>query len=274
MNILEITRHSDLYNFHSHTQFCDGHAPMADFVPAAIQAGFTDWGFSPHSPLCVPSGCNMSEESVPEYLREVKRLKEEYAGQIRLYASMEIDYLGPQWGPATEYFQQLPLDYRIGSVHFIPNQEGEYVDIDGRFEGFRQRVVDKFDGDIRFVVDKFYEQSIAMIEACGFDIIGHFDKIGHNAGHYQPGIESEPWYQRHIDHIIEAIAQSGIIAEINTKALADHRRFFPGRRFWPQVIAAGIPLIVNSDAHYPALINAGRPKALELLRTLNLQQSV
>ncbi len=33
------------YNFHSHTQFCDGHAPMEAFAAAASAAGFSHYGF-------------------------------------------------------------------------------------------------------------------------------------------------------------------------------------------------------------------------------------
>ena len=265
-DILKITDRTGLYNFHGHTQFCDGRAPMEQFVEEAIRRGFTDYGFTPHCPFPLESSCNMKLEQVPLYLDEFNRLKAKYGDCINLYCSMEIDYLGEQWGAHSPYFDQLPLDYRLSSVHFIPNQEGEYIEVDGSFEKFRRRVHENFHDDIRFVVDTFYRQSLAMIERGGFDIIGHFDKIGHNAGHYQEGIEQEPWYQAWVEQMIEAIAASGVIAEINTKALADHRRFFPGLQFWKRVKAAGIPLIINSDAHVPALINAGRQEAFELLK--------
>lgn len=51
IDFTELTEKSGLYNFHSHTQFCDGRFPMADFVVAAVDGGFTHYGFSPHSPV-------------------------------------------------------------------------------------------------------------------------------------------------------------------------------------------------------------------------------
>ena len=42
---------SQLYNFHSHTQFCDGHAEMPEFAAKAAEMGFSHYGFSPHSPV-------------------------------------------------------------------------------------------------------------------------------------------------------------------------------------------------------------------------------
>ena len=89
----KIINTGNLYNFHSHTQFCDGHAPMEDFVKEAIAERFTDYGFSPHSPIPFESPCNMSMAAVDMYINEFYRLKNMYSDNINLYMSMEIDYL-------------------------------------------------------------------------------------------------------------------------------------------------------------------------------------
>lgn len=254
------------YNFHSHTQFCDGKAPMEQFAAEAVARGFSHYGFSPHSPVPIESPCNMKRDQVPLFLDEVMRLKALYAGSgTEFYAAMEIDYLGDGWGPAHPYFAALPLDYRIGSVHFIPDQQGRLVDIDGRYENFRRKMTEHFHDDIRYVVDTFYDQSLAMVRAGGFDIIGHLDKVGHNASHYRSGIEDEPWYQVRVNELIDAVIASGLTVEINTKAWAEHGRMFPAPRHWQRLRRAGVTLIVNSDAHVPALIDASRQVALEML---------
>lgn len=265
----KLTQQSDLYNFHSHTQFCDGHADMADFARTAVDARFAHYGFSPHSPIPIESPCNMSTADVDLYLAEVQRIKNIYAdAPTRFYTSMEIDFLGDDWGPAHPYFKNLPLDYRIGSVHFIPSQEGVMVDIDGRFESFRRKMDEFFHNDIRYVVDTFVSQSLCMIELGGFDIIGHYDKVSHNAAHFRPGIEDEQWFADKMSLLTEAVISSGIAIEINTKARADHGRFFPDLRLWKRLKDAGATLIVNSDAHVPDKINASRAEALSLLRAL------
>lgn len=254
------------YNLHSHTQFCDGRAPMEEFAAAAAAAGFSHYAFTPHSPVPIESPCNMSRDDVPAFLAEVERLREIYGSKVKFLSGMEIDYLSEEWGPANPYFASLGLDVVIGSVHFIPNQKGEMIDIDGRFERFKRNLEEEFDGDIRYVVDTFYSQSLAMVRAGGFDIIGHFDKVGHNASLYQPGIEDESWYQSRVAQLIDAIEEAGVVVEINTKAYSDYGRFFPARRYWAELKRRGIPLVVNSDAHRPALIDANRLTALTLLR--------
>lgn len=267
MDFLTELCNSRLYTFHSHTEFCDGRAQMEAFAREAVRQGFTHYGFTPHSPVPIESPCNMSEDNVPRFLAEVERIRHDHAdGGCKFYAGMEIDYLGDQWGPSAPYFKTLPLDYAIGSVHFIPTQDGNLVDIDGHFDSFKRKMEKCFHNDIAYVVETFYAQSHHMIDAGGFDIIGHFDKIGHNASHYRQGIEDEPWYQAIVDGLIDHIISSGITVEINTKAYADHNhRLFPAPRHFKRLVEANVPIIVNSDAHVPALINASRSEAYNLL---------
>ena len=122
-----------------------------------------------------------------------------------------------------------------------------------------------FNNDIKSVVECFYNETISMIEAGGFDIIGHFDKIGHNAGHFQEGIENEDWYNSLVMRTFEAIMDHHLIIEVNTKAYTEHNRFFPNIRYFEMLKKSGATLLINSDAHYPQLINSGRLEALKLL---------
>jgi histidinol-phosphatase (PHP family) len=276
MDFLKELNGSRKYTFHSHTEFCDGRAQMEAFAREVVARGFTHYGFSPHSPIPIESPCNMHRDNVPRYLAEVERIRGEYGDRCRFYASMEVDYLGAEFGPASSEIQALPLDYLIGSVHFVPTRSGRFVDVDGRFESFKRKMHDFFDDDIRYVCEKFYAQSMAMVDAGGFDIIGHLDKIGQNANYFQPGIEEEPWYVELADALVAKVisynaehSERPLTVEINTKAYAEHNgRLFPHPRHWQRLRQAGIPLIVNSDAHVPALIDASRSIAFNLLDSL------
>ena len=273
MDFLKELNGSKAYTFHSHTEFCDGRATMEAFAREVVARGFTHYGFSPHCPLPIVSPCNMRREDVGRYLSEVDRIKGEYGGHCRFYAAMEVDYLGEEFGPSSREISELPLDYVIGSVHFVANRKGRLVDVDGRFESFRRKMRDYFDDDIRYVCEAFYSWSVAMVEAGGFDIIGHFDKIGQNASYFQPGIEDEEWYQALVSDLVDRIISHNarhperpLTVEINTKAYADHSgRLFPHPRHWGRLIEAGVPLIVNSDAHVPALIDASREMTFSML---------
>lgn len=258
------------YNLHSHTQFCDGKATMAEFASEAERIGMQYYGFTPHSPVPLDSPCNMKKCQVDEYMSEFRRLKEQYASKVNLYAGMEIDYLGDDWGPSHPYFEQIGLDYKIGSVHFIPTPDGNMIDIDGRFERFKRYVDTYFDGDIEEVVNRYFRQSFDMVEKGGFDIMGHPDKIGHNAAHYRTGIEQENWYKRWLNELGDCIINNNIVVELNMKAYADHsHRTFPSAPLLQQLIKAGVKIVVNSDAHRSELINASRREGFELIDSIN-----
>ena len=254
------------YNLHSHTQFCDGRQSMEEILRAAIAEGMTLFGFSPHSPVPVYSPCNMTFEDVPHYFAEIERLRSIYGNQIEILASMEIDYIGNEWGPANPYFDTLPLDYRIGSVHFVPSAiDGTPIDIDGSAERFIKNMKEQFDNNIEYVVNAFFDASEAMVQAGGLDIIGHFDKVIMNGIEYDPHLADTALYRHRIERMIECIAAAGIAAEINTKAIDTRGRFFPDASLFQSIKRAGITLLVNSDVHFSNLVNFGRNQAFDIL---------
>lgn len=251
-------------NLHSHTQFCDGRASMQDMAEAARKAGFETWGFSPHGPIDIPSPCNMREEDVSAYLAEVRRLRSLYP-EMKMPAGMEIDFLDAERGPASSQVKGYGLDYVIGSVHFIPNQRGEYHDIDGSPERFAEKLTTVFEGDLDYVVRTFWKQTESMIDAGGFDIVGHIDKIAANASFVRPFIEQEEEYRRLAWHVIRKVADAGVSVEINTKQRQSAGRFFPHPRFWAYLKGAGVDMPFNSDAHHPDRTDAGLSEAQRLM---------
>ncbi len=254
------------YNLHSHTQFCDGRASMEEMAAAAMAEGFSHWGFSPHSPVPLTSPCNMAADNVTAYLSEAERLRNIYRGRMKIYAAMEIDYLGPDWGPSHPFFTSLPLDYCIGSVHIIPTQDGNRIDVDGSPARFAQYLKEHFHNDLDYVVSTYFKQSLAMVKAGGFEIIGHLDKLRLNASAVRHDIESSQCYRTGVETLIHEIILTGITVEINTKHYEATGRFFPAPELWQMLRGTGVPIVVNSDAHHPHLISASRTEAIRMLR--------
>lgn len=266
MDIRTIISKTDNYNLHAHSQFCDGRDSMEEIAKAAGDAGMEYFAFTPHSPVNIDSPCNMKISQMDEYLEESSRLMESYSPDMRILTSLEIDYLGDDWGPHIDYFQMLPLDFRLGSVHFVPNQEGVLLDCDGRFERFLQYLKHGYGNDLRYVVEKYFEQVLMMLERGGVDLLGHFDKIAGNASQADPEIENQSWYEALVDDVISHVKGTDVVMEINTKAYADKSRFFPSDRWWNKIIEAEIPLAIDSDAHYASKVTAGREEAFARLR--------
>ncbi len=256
----------NLTNYHSHSLYCDGRAGMEDFVRFALSEGFTSYGFSSHAPLPFPTAWTMEWDCMDDYLAEFHRLKTKYAGQIELYIGLEIDYLNEESNPSITRFRELPLDYRIGSVHLLYNDKEEVVDVDVPADIFRKIVDEHFGGNLERVVRLYYARLMRMLELGGFDIVGHADKMHYNAACYRSGLLDEPWYDALVKEYFAAIARCGYQVEINTKSYHDLGTFYPNERYFSYLHDLGIRIQVNSDSHYPERINNGRPEALQALK--------
>jgi len=256
----------NLTNYHSHCSFCDGRAPFEEFVKEAISQGFYSYGVSSHAPLPFPTRWTMEWEQMEAYLDEFKNLRSKYADEIELYVGLEIDYLNEESNPSVARFTELPLDYRIGSVHLLYDAAGEVVDIDCSPAVFKERVDRHFNGDVLRVIRMYFDRLFRMVELGGFDVLGHADKMHYNASCYHPGLLDEPWYEALMKDYFSLVASRGYLVEINTKAYDSLGTFYPNSRYWELMKEYQIKVLVNSDAHYPERINAGRMEALRLLQ--------
>ncbi|MCK9342889.1 MAG: histidinol-phosphatase [Massilibacteroides sp.] len=259
-----------LSNFHSHTSFCDGCDFPEKFVRFAISRHMRAYGFSAHAPLPFENFSNMSSFDLPEYLQEIERLKKKYRGIIELYVGLEIDFLDYTYNPSIKYFTSLPLDYRIGSVHFLPFSrpllEENTMCIDGPIETFKSNVNEHFVGNIELVVKRYFDAVNEMIERGGFDIVGHMDKIFMNGKYvkgFNPYAES---YLKLMNETFDHIAQKGLIVELNTKNLLCKNETYPHKHYISLFKKFRIPVMVNSDSHYPTRVDHGIREGLALLK--------
>ena len=263
-------------NFHSHCTFCDGRSHPEDFIKFAVSRRFRAYGFSSHSPLPFETFWNMSAGDMDEYINEITRLKEKYSEQIEIYLGLEIDYLDETYNASIPYFRSLPLDYRIGSIHFLsagqqPLSEENMACIDGPFDEFTLAVEQFYQGNVRLITEDFFQSSMQMIETGGFDIVGHVDKIYQN-GQCHPAFDlNASWYQKPLADLLDFIAEKGLIVEINTKNFTTQRQTFPHIDTLTSLFQRRIPVMVNSDCHYPDLVNDGRDETLALLKEIGFK---
>lgn len=278
--LLDVTINNEcmyLSNYHSHSLFCDGRGTPEDFVKFAISAGFKAYGFSSHSPLPFETNWNMSASDLPVYLEHTAYLKEKYKDRIELYTGLEIDYLDETYNPSIPYFRDMPLDYRIGSVHYLPIAPGmteeNMVTIDGPFEQFEKAVNKYFGGDVKQLVRSYYQSSMLMVEAGGIDIAGHMDKVYMN-GHRCRGFSmEEKWYTKLVREYLHLISEKGVMVEINSKNMTRKQQTYPHHMFFPLIKELNIPVMVNSDCHFPQFVNDGREATFELLKEFNIRST-
>ena len=226
-------------DLHMHTVFSDGKNTPEEMVQEAIRKGLETVGISDHS-----SGdpCGMKLEDNTAYKAEIARLKEKYAGQIKVLCGLERDFISDDFGP---------YDYVIGSVHLLTMPDGHHVSIDWTSDKQREGVEKYFGGDWYAFVEEFYATEARVVEVTKCDIIGHFDLI-------TKFIEQDPNFDVHHPRYVKAWQQAADILlktgkpfEINTGAISRGYRTspYPSREIRDYIRSHGGSLILSSDSH-------------------------
>ncbi|HRY99635.1 MAG TPA: histidinol-phosphatase HisJ family protein, partial [Bacteroidales bacterium] len=219
-----------LFNYHTHTHYCDGKGSVDDHVTHALASGFHSLGFSSHAPVPFSNDFALKEEDLDNYCREVRSASKRYHDRIGVYLSLEIDHIPGLTREFGYWKERCGLDYTIGGVHLVrsPDHEGLWFTDGSKQETYDRGLRELFDGDIRKAVAAFYGQTIDMVRQQRPDILAHFDKVRmHNRDRYFS--QDEPWYIAWVEAVLDAARDAGCIIEVNTRGLYKKRSddFFP-----------------------------------------------
>lgn len=263
------------HNHHTHSHFCDGSHHPEVYVKAAIKGGLHSLGFSSHAPLPFNNSFAIQDEKELEnYCKLIRKLTRDYQKHIKIYLSLEIDYIN---GVTADFFdlkKSCQLDYTIGSVHLVRNgRPGDLWFIDGpKVESYDNGLKKVFGNDIRKGVTAFWHQTMQMILTQKPDIVGHLDKIKmHNQDRYFH--EDEKWYHDLWMETVRIIRQSGTIVEVNTRGIYKKRckDLYPGNEILMEIRKLDIPVTLSSDAHMPDEVDGYFKEATSLLKELGFK---
>lgn len=251
--------------YHTHSLYCDGKMTPEDFILSAIRKGFAAIGISSHAPVCFETDWHMKSEKLSEYLETIAGLKQKYQGRIQVYAGLETDF----YPYAVDYRNFPGLDYTIGSVHFIHHPAtGRYLPLDGTEEEFTQTRDIAFGGDVRALVEGYYQLLVEMLNKQPPSIVGHLDILKKNNGGGRFFDESEAWYRQAVEQCLDGLARNGVVVEANTGGISRGytTEMYPSDWILRLMRERDIPVMLNSDAHHPSTIDAFYPQAVEKLK--------
>ena len=263
-----------LTNLHTHTNYCDGKCKTEEMILSAIKCDFQSIGISTHGPVQFKTDWNIDKNKVEEYIDEVLALKEKYKNKIEVFLGMELDYI-PGIG-FDEYTQQLikKLDYYIGSVHYM----GKFKDnimwtVDYNLEERIKGVNESFNGNMRLLVEAYYNLLAEMAERFQPPIIGHLDLIKKNNTDNILFNENEDWYISTVNRCLDVIKKTKSIIEINTGGISRGYTLeqYPSTFILKMIKEKNIPIIINSDAHTQEGINFKFSEMLELIKSLGFK---
>jgi histidinol-phosphatase (PHP family) len=231
-----------LASYHNHSTYSDGKASLSELVAAAARLGIDELGVSDHF-LVHPGGEEpswaMPRRRLGDYLAELRQ----HAGEAHRRAGpvvrigLEVDWFPGHAAAIRSVIDPLPLDYVIGSVHYV----GQFT-IDGspqRWAALNPQQRDE-------IHQQYWRRMRELAESGVFDIVAHIDlskKFG-----YFPTTD----LRELIGDALDAIAAAGMVVELNTsgwhKPCADA---YPALEILKECFKREIPVTLSADAHQP-----------------------
>ncbi|MDP2888712.1 MAG: histidinol-phosphatase HisJ family protein [Bacteroidota bacterium] len=245
-----------MVDYHMHSILSDGKDSYEEMVRVAISKGLDEIGFSDH--VCIkPVDWAISLIDIPVMTEQIMDLKLKYKNQIKIRYGIEMDYFPGSEKELKELIESLPVDYVIGSVHFIGDWN---FDTDQSLYG-------------KWPNDQVYGEYFELIQQAAvsglFDIIGHLDIIK------KFRIYPESNQNKLFEDTIRIIKKHDLVVELNTGGIdrpcADYT---PGPKLLEMCYRHNVPVTLCSDAHNADQIARHFESAIELLTQIGYQEIV
>jgi len=243
-----------LTSYHVHSNRSDGTSSIRALVQAAVAAGVNELGISDHY-VHLTNGkivdWSMMLSELPAYFKEIKAAADEVKGKLVVRLGLEADFDPKTWRDLAKVLRSYPLDYVIGSVHFV---DGFPIDDTTDYWD------DLSEPERNDMMRGYYTRMKQMAETGIFDFAGHLDlckKFGH-----KPTID----LSADIAAVLDAIAASRMAVEVNTAGY-----YLPAEEAYPSLAILqecnrrSIPVVLNADTHSAENLTRGFDKGRQLI---------
>jgi histidinol-phosphatase (PHP family) len=232
-------------NYHTHTVRC-GHAWGTDeeYILGAIQAGYTELGFSDHCPWLYASGyvnthVRMRPDQLAGYAASLRVLKAKYASRIRIGVGLECEYFPHLMGWLRDACAQAGISYLIlGSHYDLTDETGMY---------FGNACCEE---DLML----YLERTVAGMETGLFAYLAHPDLC----------MRTYPAFDRACAIMSRELCRTAVRLNIpleynlhgiecKEETHKFHGAGYPCSGFWEIAASEGCTAIIGADAHDPGL---------------------
>ncbi len=250
---------------HLHSSYSgDSDTPMEEMILQGIEKGLTTMCFTEHNDFGYPDFPGEPGERfllhVDPYLYDLLRLREKYAGQIRILFGVELGLQPEVMRQNAVLAKSYDFDFIIGSSHLCHGKDPYYPYFyEGRPEEEAYR--------------EYFESILENIKKfSNFDVYGHLDYVVR----YGPNKDAEYTYEKYkdiLDKILELLIEKGKGIEINTGGIKSGlKELHPCMGILKRYRELGGEIItIGSDAHTPESIGAHFDRAYEVLKECGFQ---
>jgi histidinol-phosphatase (PHP family) len=225
-------------------------------IASASFRGIEEIGFSDHISL-KPVKWAMPIDSIDQMVKRIQVVQSEETHGVIVKFGVEMDYFYGMERQIHEVLSTLPLDYVIGSVHFIDDWNfdtdiSEYDNID---------------------INRFYKQYFKLLQQSAksklFDIIGHCDLAKKFA--YYPTFPLDELY----DQTAQIFKKADVAVELNTSGrIKPCNEFYPSASFLERLAFHKVPITLGSDAHIEQNVGQFFDDAIMELKALGYKEIV
>ena len=219
-------------NYHTHTTRCM-HAVGSEeeYILAALSAGYTELGFSDHTPWHYDSGYHatmrMDESQLEDYVHTLSVLRDKYKDKISIKIGLECEYFEDKMDWLKERLETYKLDYIILGNHFDGSDET------GIYYGYPVSLEE---------LKRYVSQVIKAMDTGLFSYVAHPDVVFYDENK-----------QEHIDELEKICIHAAEIdmpLEFNLLGFMSGRHY-PNESFWKIASKYKNKAIIGFDAHSP-----------------------
>jgi histidinol-phosphatase (PHP family) len=232
-----------LSDYHMHTVLC-GHASgtMDAYISRALELGLDAIGFSEHIYLYHlppdqrdPELAPHDETALARYVSWVEEAQARYP-QLIIRLGLEADYIPGHEATLARILARWPFDYVYGSVHFI---DGWGLDDRRYIDGYK-------DWDPDALYERYFGLVCDAAKTGLFDIMAHLDLVKKFG--CRPTRDMTDLYT----HVAATLAEAGVCIEVSSGGLRyEAAEIYPAPQLLALCRAAGVPIVLGSDAHQP-----------------------
>jgi histidinol-phosphatase (PHP family) len=247
-------------DYHMHTPLCQ-HAKgePTEYAARAVALGFTEIGFSDHSPMRQDHFDNwrMNLDKLGQYVENVQKARRDFP-QLTIKLAMEVDYLPDQEDWIRELAAMHPWDYFIGSVHYV--SESWAIDNPEKLSEWKKR-------DAYEVWSVYFDWLTRAADSGLFEIIGHAD-LPKKFGIYPQRDCTELFVK-----FLQTAAKKNVAMELNTAGLRkDCKEIYPSAQIVRMAKEKGVAITFGSDAHAPDEVGMNFTEAMQLARSVGYKE--
>ena len=200
----------------------------------------------------------MQLDELPRYFEAIDKARAHFP-QLTIRLGLECDFIAGREAWIEQLATLGKWDYLIGSVHYLP--EGWEVD--------HPRYLARHAGNSAEIWASYWRTFERAVRSGLFDFMAHPD-LPKKFGHRPAGD-----LRRYYEPAIAALAEHGTPFELNTAGLRKEcHEIYPARAFVEAAAAAGVPMLINSDAHAVSELAANFIEAIDLAQAVGYREVV